>query len=108
MNRTPIGRIQCQTVPVPLVGSQPRPMAKTVMPTMAIQKSGAEAPISEVKVTIRSKTPPGRNAASEPMTIAAAATSAMVMTASQSVQTKAWSTTSIAGRAWRRLSPKSR
>ena len=61
-----------------------------------------------MKVTIRSKTPPGRNAASEPMTIAAPVTSVMVMTASQSVQTKACSTTSIAGRAWRRLSPKSR
>ena len=108
MNRTPIGRIQCQTVPVPLVGSQPRPMANTVMPTMAIQKSGAVAPISEVKVTMRSKTPPGRTAASEPMTIAAPVTSAMVISASHSVQTKAWLTTSIAGRAWRRLSPKSR
>ena len=71
MKSTPIGRIQCQTEPVPEVGSQPRPMAKTVIPTMAIQKSGAEAPISEVKVTIRSKMPPGRKAASEPMTMAA-------------------------------------
>ena len=62
-------------MPVPEVGSQPRPMAKTVMPTMAIQKSGAEAPISEVKVTMRSKTPPGRKAASEPMTMAAVVTS---------------------------------
>ena len=82
-------------------------MAKTTMATMAIQKSGAEAPISEVKVTIRSKTPPGRNAASEPMTMAATVTSAMVMSASRSVQTKACSTTSMAGRALRRLSPKS-
>ena len=51
MNSTAIGRIQCQTVPVPEVGSQPRPMAKTVMPTMAIQKSGAEAPIREISET---------------------------------------------------------
>ena len=42
------------------------------------------------------------------MTMAATATRTMVISASQSVQTKAWSTTSIAGRAWRRLSPKSR
>ena len=59
MNSTAIGMIQCQTLPVPEVGSQPRLTAKTRMPTMAIQKSGAEAPTSEMKVAIRSKTPPG-------------------------------------------------
>ena len=108
MNSTAIGRIQCQTEPVPEVGSQPRPIAKRVMPTMAIQKSGAEAPISEVNVTIRSKMPPGRKAAIEPMTMAATVTRVMVMTASHNVQTKACSTTAMAGRAWRRLSPKLR
>ena len=76
-----MGRIQCQTVPVPEVGSQPSPTANTTMATMATQKSGAEAPISEVSEAMRSKTPPTRNAASEPTTMAAAVTSTMVMTA---------------------------
>ena len=38
---------------------------------MAIQKSGALAPISEKKVATRSKIPPTWNAASDPMVIAA-------------------------------------
>jgi hypothetical protein len=74
-------------------------MAKTVMPTMAIQKSGAEAPIREINETNRSKMPPGRKAASEPMTMAAIETRTMVVIASQSVQTKACRTMSMAGRA---------
>jgi hypothetical protein len=66
------GSTQCSAVPVPEVGSQPSPTEKTMTPTMAIQKFGVEAPISEMKVAIRSKTPPGRLAASEPVTSAMA------------------------------------
>ncbi|MGZ2425847.1 hypothetical protein ACVIRM_004871 [Rhizobium laguerreae] len=101
MNSTLTGRTQCQNVPVPDVGRTCSLTAKMTIATMASQKSGAAAPISEKKVARRSKTPPTRNAASEPMTIAATVTSAMVMTASQKVQTKASSTTSMAGRACR-------
>ena len=107
MNSTATGSTQCSAVPVPEVGSQCRFTAKITMATMAIQKSGAEAPISEKKVAMRSKTPPTLNAASEPMTMAATVTRLMVISASHSVQVKACSTTSIAGRAWRMLSPKS-
>ena len=101
MNRTAMGRIQCQTVPVPEVGSQPSLTANTTMATMATQKSGAEAPISDTSEAMRSKIPSARNAASEPTTMAAVVTSVMVMTASCSVQTNASSTTSMAGRARR-------
>ena len=47
---------------------------------------------------MRSKMPPGRKAASEPMTIAAVSDERHGDDREQSVQTKACSTTSIAGR----------
>ncbi len=99
--------IQCHGVPVPDVGSQPKFTDKSTIATMAIQKSGALAPISEKNVAIRSKTPPTWNAASEPKTIAATVTRVMVIAASHSVQTKACSTTSIAGALRRIDMPKS-
>ena len=104
---TLIGRIQCQIEPVPEVGSQARLIEKTTMATIASQKSGTEAPMSETTEDRRSKKPPALKAASEPTRIAAPVTRVMVMTASQSVQTKASSTTSSAGRALRSDSPKS-
>ena len=58
MNSTAMGRIQCEMLPVPDVGTQPRFTEKMTIATMAIQKSGALAPISEKKVAIRSKSPP--------------------------------------------------
>ena len=74
------------------------------MPTIATQKSGVLAPISEMKLATRSKRPPGRNAASEPITIATVRMIGMVIAASISVVGKACSTTSIAGREnWMRL-----
>ena len=78
------------------------------MATIAIQKSGALAPISDRIEESRSKKPPILKAASEPMTIAELVTSAMVIKARLKVQGKASSTTSSAGRAFRRLSPKSK
>ncbi|MNT44962.1 hypothetical protein D3C72_1815120 [compost metagenome] len=92
---------------MPDVGSQARLTEKTTMATIASQKSGTDAPMSEMLEAIRSKKPPERKAASEPTTIAAVVTSDMVMTASHSVQTKASSTTSSAGRAFLSDSPRS-
>ena len=94
-------------MPVPEVGSQPRLTEKSTIATIATQKSGALAPISEKNVASRSKTPPTLKAASEPTTIAMTVTSVMVMKASQSVQVKACSTTSIAGALRRIDMPKS-
>ena len=44
MKSTVTGRIQCQSVPVPEVGSQRSQTAKTSTPTIAIQKFGMLAP----------------------------------------------------------------
>jgi hypothetical protein len=104
---TQIGKIQWDNVPVPEVGSQESWMANTTIATIASQKSGTDAPISETMEEKRSKKPPVRNAASEPTTMAQMVTNVMVMTASHKVQVKASRTTSRAGRALRRLSPRS-
>ena len=105
--RTEIGRIQCSSEPVPEVGSQARFTEKMTIATMASQKSGTDALISEMTEDSRSKKPPTRKAASEPMRIAEPATSVMVISASHNVQTKASRTTSNAGRALRSDWPKS-
>jgi hypothetical protein len=73
-------------VPTPEVGNQPKLIEKMTMATMAIQKSGAEAPTSETIETSRSKKPPTLKAASAPSTIAATMTRAMVISARGSVQ----------------------
>ena len=57
---TPTGMSQCQTVPVPEVGSQPSVTANSRMALIASQKSGALAPASEPTLATRSKAPPGR------------------------------------------------
>ncbi len=92
---------------MPEVGNHARLTEKTTIATTATQKSGTEAPTSEMTEDSRSKKPPARNAAREPTTIAEPVTSVMVTTASLRVQMKASSTTSSAGRAFRRDSPKS-
>jgi arylsulfatase A-like enzyme len=59
-----------ELLPVPDVGTSRSPTAKTSTPTIAIQKFGRLAPISESSVAIRSKTLLGRHAARAPVTIA--------------------------------------
>ena len=56
---TATGMSQCQTVPVPEVGSQPSVTANKRIALMASQKSGALAPISEPTLATRSNAPPG-------------------------------------------------
>ncbi len=91
---------------MPEVGSQWSVTANRMMPLIAIQKSGALAPSSESTEATRSNKPPGRYAASEPMTIASARARPMVMPASLSVVGMASSTSSSAGRLLRIDSPR--
>ena len=83
---------------MPEVGSQPSVTAKRITPTIATQKLGVLAPISEMMLATRSKSPPGRTAASEPVTIETDRMIGRVTAASISVVGNACSTTSIAGR----------
>ena len=80
INKTDIGNIQCQRVPVPDVGNHPKFTEKITIATMATQKSGALAPISEKNVAILSKKPPTLNAAIEPIKMAETATIDIVIT----------------------------
>ena len=100
--------IQWAAEPVPEVGSMSRLTAKTRMPTIATQKSGALAPASDTRLAKRSNRLPGLDAASDPTTSARANARVIAITASFSVCGKASSATSIADRFWRSDSPKSR
>ena len=92
---------------MPEVGSQPSVTAKSRMALIASQKSGALAPASEPMLAIRSKTPPGCQAASEPTRMEPPIASSMVTAASHSVTGIASSTTSSAGRSLRIEWPRS-
>ena len=60
-----MGSTQAPAPDTPDVGSQPRVIAKTQIPTIASQKSGMEAAAIEMKLEMRSARPFGLSAAQQ-------------------------------------------
>ncbi|MET3936676.1 hypothetical protein ABIE00_004722 [Arthrobacter sp. OAP107] len=106
-SRVAMGSTQALAPDTPDVGSQPRVMANTQIPTMASQKSGIEAAAMETKLEIRSAMPFGFSAAQHPTASASSTASTMVVAASCRVAGKARSAMAAASCPVRSDCPKS-